>query len=92
MVWDPTDDSAVVLMRRTGENLMSLAVNPDGRRLAAGIESTTVKMWDPFTGHECIALRSNGHKVLRVFFTADAHRLVTLDGGGVVKVYNASPE
>jgi WD40 repeat protein len=92
VAWYLDDDSETPLFRRPGVNLWSLNSAPDDTRFAAPSDLTTVKLWDPKTGHECLTLRLDKQRVLRAAFTPDGQKLIILDNGGGLRVCDGSPQ
>src|SRR6185437_1493439 len=78
----------------------SLAVSPDGKRLAAALEEAQavepgrVKLWDAESGRGILTLKGHAGPIAAVAFSYDGKRLVTaaekVEGQpGEVKVWNA---
>src|SRR5262249_31842362 len=56
-----------------------LAYTPDGKRLASTGDST-VKIWDPSSGHEILSLRAHINPPQTVAFSRDGRRLASASG------------
>ena len=81
-------------MRGHDAEINSVAFSPDGRRLVSGAWDTTVRIWDPATGHEALALRDHTRSVLAVAFSRDGWSLAAASlakGNAAVRVWNAKP-
>jgi WD40 repeat protein len=81
-------------MRGHDAEIYSVAFSPDGRRLVSGASDTTVRIWDPATGHEALALRDHTRAVLAVAFSPNGWSLAAASlakGNAAVRVWNAKP-
>jgi WD40 repeat protein len=73
----------------------SVAVSPDGRRIASGSakhsegEPVPLKIWDRLTGHEVVQTRGNATEAFGVAFSPDSRWIVTGDGTGDLTVWDA---
>ena len=81
------------LLRRLGdpaEQVMAVAISPDGRRIAAGTGtpdgSGAVHLWDAESGTPLGSMRDHAKEVLAVAFAPDGAVLATGDAAGVVHV------
>jgi WD40 repeat protein len=103
MVWDAqTGQELLALQGHTGM-VTSVAFSPDGKRLASAsgvwdqqqlkYTSPEVKVWDPQTGQELLALQGHTGMVTSVAFSPDGKRLASAGGvdlsPGEVKVWDA---
>jgi WD40 repeat protein len=68
--------------------LVHLAFSPNGRRLAAGSEGNTVKVWDVTTGQVVHTLSGHTEPILNVTFSPDGRRLISAGRDRVVKVWD----
>ena len=65
-----------------------VAVSPDGKRLAAGTEQSTIKIWDAATGSQLATLRGHNSRVSSLSFSADGSRLASGSWDGTAKVWD----
>src|SRR5262249_33719937 len=82
-VWDATTGQAVLSV--PVDDLLSLALSPDGKRLAVGGRWGKVQVWDVPSGQrQCEAI--SGRPPRKLLFTPDGRRLAAFvaEGGDVV--------
>lgn len=77
--------------RDEGANERSLALSPDGRRLAVGRSDGAISLWDPLAGTEILTLRGHVGTVVRVLFTPDSRRLISHGEDQRVRIWDATP-
>jgi WD40 repeat protein/serine/threonine protein kinase len=70
--------------------LTSVAVSPDGKRIASGADEGTVSVWDVDTGKRALTLRGHTESVASVAFSPDGKRLASGSQDETVKVWNVS--
>jgi WD40 repeat protein len=89
-VWD-TGSGAEVLSLSHGRRLRHASFSPDGRWLATAGQTTDgrhdVAFWDLASGARLFSL-PHGNQVTSTEFTADGRRLLTVDFGGVARVWD----
>ncbi len=68
----------------------SVALSPDGQRLASASDDQTVKVWDAATGQESLTLKGHTGRVESVAFSPDGQRLASASGDQTVKVWDAA--
>jgi eukaryotic-like serine/threonine-protein kinase len=67
----------------------AVAVRPDGKRLAAAFDRSTVRIWDRATGEEAGTLQGHTQAVLAVAYGRDGRRLLTASFDHTAKVWGA---
>jgi WD40 repeat protein len=88
-VFDPGVDPEPTYYAWHTETITSAAVDPTGRRVAAGGRDHVVKVWDARTGRLLYDLAGHAQPISCVAFSPDGKRLATGDRDGVVKVWDA---
>jgi len=68
--------------------LTSVAVSPDGTRIATSSLDGTVKLWDAITGKEIKTLRAHSDAVWSVSFSPNGSQLVTASSDKTAKVWD----
>src|SRR5262249_11831527 len=68
----------------------SVALSPDGKRLAAGVGTRPVRLWDAETGGEVATLVEGGHifPVARTAFSRDGKALASLCMTGSLRLWD----
>ena len=68
--------------------MTSVALSPDGRRLAAGSQDKTVQVWDAETGKVLLSLEKHTGPVIAVVFSPDSKRLASASADKTVIVWD----
>jgi hypothetical protein len=79
-------------MSRQGQRDVSLAVNPDGTRVATASQDGSVKLWDTVTGEEVLTLVGRGERVTAVVFSPDGARLAIATPSAHVTIWETSTD
>jgi WD40 repeat protein len=69
---------------------ISIALSPNGQRLAAGAADGTVRLWDSRTGKLVRTLRGHRDEVLSVAFSPDGKKLLSGSRDGDARIWNLS--
>ena len=87
-LWDVTTDRAFVSLAGHEAAVESVAFSPDSRRIVTG-GGETVRIWDPTTGQEELAVKP-GFPVACVCFSPDGKQIASAGTNGKVTIWNAS--
>ena len=70
--------------------MLCLAFSPDGLTLASGSRDQSVRLWDPVTGQELLALTGHKSAVHGMAFSPDGTILATGSHDGAIKLWRAT--
>ena len=85
-LWDPATGAERFQFRGHGLGIQSLAVSPDGKRLAAGDKTGAIKLWDLTRDPRGVAFRAspiNGEYLDHLAFAADSQSLIVVADKGL---------
>lgn len=68
----------------------SIAISPDGSRIASASDDQTVKLWDAVTGRELTTRRGHTDAVQSVSYRPDGSQIITASADGTIKVWDGS--
>ncbi len=86
-VWDGDKGTLVLSLKGHSDTVASVALSPDGMRIASGSTDQTVKLWDAARGAELLSLFADVNGVNSVATSADGKRLVSGGADGTVRVW-----
>ena len=72
------------------EIIHSLAISPDGQRIASTNRTGTVLVWDVATGRLVHTLRGHGDRTLGVAFHPRGRQLASAGWDGTVRIWDAA--
>jgi WD40 repeat protein len=96
-IWDAQTGEVLVSTRAHEHGINTVAISPDGTRLATGSRDKTVKLWDTANYRLALALNTEEDYVHSIAFSADGS-LVASGGGsssgdrrcGEIRIWNAA--
>jgi WD40 repeat protein/tRNA A-37 threonylcarbamoyl transferase component Bud32 len=84
-VFDATSGKLTATCKGHQGDLWSLALSPNGTRVATGAEDGTACLWDSVTGALLATFKGHASKVLCVSFSPDGTRLLSTSSDGTVR-------
>ncbi len=90
-IFDATTGQRLFTLRGHTSNVVAVAFDPTGTRLASTSFDRTIKVWETEAGQEVLTLRGHSGGVLSVAFSADGRRIATGSIDYTVRVWDATP-
>jgi WD40 repeat protein len=84
--WDARTGQAWTALRGHEGNVNSIALSPDGKRLASASDDQMVRLWD-LENRTSRVLRGHTGPVSRVAFSADGQQVISLGADGTVRLW-----
>jgi WD40 repeat protein len=84
-VFDATSGKLIASCKGHEGDAWSLALSPDGARVATGAEDRTPRVWDAATGALLATCEGHASKVVGVSFSPDGTRLLSTSADGTVR-------
>lgn len=91
-IWDRNARSIVTRIDNVGGNVFSLALSPDGKRLAVGAQDRICHIYDIPSGDELLQLRDHVGTVMSAVWSPDGRMLATGGYDKRVIVYQVSSD
>ena len=79
-LWDLATGEETTLFTDPRGAVLSVAFSPDGKTLAAGLWTRTIRLWDVETGEEIAQLSGHRNWVMGLAFSPDGKRLISGSG------------
>ncbi|WP_166830583.1 WD40 repeat domain-containing serine/threonine protein kinase [Thalassoroseus pseudoceratinae] len=90
-IWDADTAEELWTIDSEISQIYAIAFSPDSRRLAvAGYRPNVVNVWDFEERQKVFTLSGHFDRLYDVEFSADGQRLASIDGDGVLKLWNAA--
>ena len=90
-VFDATTGHPLFTLRGHTSNVVAVAFNPEGNRIASASFDQTIKLWELETGQEILTLRGHKSGVMSVAFSPDGRLLATGSIDHTVRVWEGMP-
>jgi WD40 repeat protein/serine/threonine protein kinase len=91
-IWSVQKRQVVHSLGQGAGGTFCAAFSPDGSRLVAGGSiDPTIRIWDPESGLEVLALRGHSDAIWGLAFSPDGRRLVSASGDHTVRVWDGTP-
>jgi WD40 repeat protein len=93
-VWDVATGQEMFSLPGVVKGVISVAVSPDGKRIAGACENGTVRVWEMASGLESLVLEGHTQQVYHVVFSPEGRRLASCSGNwnsetaGEIKVWD----
>ncbi len=88
----PREEGDLYMLGREDEEIMGVALNPDGTRLATAGQNGELKLWDMETGDQISTLFADEPALIGVDFSPDGRYLATAGADGFVNLHILSAE
>jgi WD40 repeat protein len=82
----------VIELSTGGSWATRIAVSPDGRRIAAGLNDRTIRVWSAETGQVVEVLRGHSDLVFDVAFSPDGRRLASASYDKTIRLWDLTTE
>jgi WD40 repeat protein len=90
-IWDmATGERRLEFVDHHSRAVLSLAISPDGTRLATGADDNTAVLWDATSGSALATLAGHSDSVWQVAFSPDGRRVATSSSDGTVAVWDVA--
>jgi WD40 repeat protein len=87
-VWDAESGEELRCLRGHEDDVSSIAISSDGRRIVSGSQDKTVRVWDAERGEELRCLRGHEDDVSSVAISSDGRRIVSGSRDHTVRVWD----
>lgn len=88
-LWDSLVGEETQTLRGHSNNVTSVAISPDGKRIVSGSDDWTVRVWNTRTGEVQYAFKEHTGKVKAVAFSPDGKRIASGGYSSNVCVWDA---
>lgn len=87
-IWDLKTGTELLSLLGHSQEIRTIAISPDERRILSGSRDKTVRLWDIAAGKEIFILNSHKEMIDQVVFSANGKKGISVSGDGMIKVWN----
>jgi len=89
-IWDVARGALLIVLKGHTKLVRSLAISPDGERIATASYDTTARIWSTENGRCLAVLAPHADAVESVVFSPDGQRVATASADGAVRLWHAT--
>jgi WD40 repeat protein len=89
-IWDLSTGEELAACKGHDRLIWSVAISPDGARIATTSDDRTARIWDIATGASSVICKGHSAGIRSVAFSPDGERLATASDDHTVKVWDAT--
>ncbi len=87
-IWDLATGTELLTLIGHSQEIRTIAISPDGKKILSGGRDNTVRLWDVATGKELFRLSNHTKMINSVIFTPNGQKAISASGDETIKVWN----